>query len=86
MKVNEYILYERNVSFFYNFVIQKIIKSFNSGLLEIPVDLYFCTIFTICKCQNINLERVSAMLKSPTSEFHNQLWKNYQASREYLKT
>lgn len=50
MKVNEYILYERNVSFFYNFVIQKIIKSFNANTLVISGDLYFRIIFAICKC------------------------------------
>ncbi|KAL4479582.1 hypothetical protein ABPG72_004178 [Tetrahymena utriculariae] len=86
MKVNEYILYERNVSFFYNFVIQKIIKSFNSNILSISGDLYFRIIFAICKCQNINLERVNQMLKSQTSDFNPQLWRNYQQSREFIKT
>ena len=56
--INEFILYERNISVFYNLVIQKIINSFNNSLLKVSPELYFRIIFCICKNQNIKLEEL----------------------------
>ncbi|EAR84947.2 dual-specificity kinase domain protein (macronuclear) [Tetrahymena thermophila SB210] len=86
LKVNEYILYERNVSFFYNFVIQKLILAYNEKTLKIPQDLYYRVIFIISKCQTINLNKVITMLTSPKSEFSQAIWDQYQLSLDYLKT
>jgi len=33
LKINEYILYERNIAFFSNFVIQKLIRAYNDEKL-----------------------------------------------------
>ncbi|KAL4485426.1 hypothetical protein ABPG72_008294 [Tetrahymena utriculariae] len=86
LKVNEYILYERNISFFYNFVIQKLILAYNQKTLKIPQDLYYRVIFIISKCQTINLNRVNTILSSPKSEFSQIIWDQYQSSLDFLKT
>ncbi|KAL4438313.1 hypothetical protein ABPG74_009736 [Tetrahymena malaccensis] len=86
LKVNEYILYERNVSFFYNFVIQKLIYAYNEKVLKIPQDLYYRVIFIISKCQTINLNKVNQMLSSSESIFGQAIWDQYQSSLDYLKT
>lgn len=87
MKINEYILFERNVSFFYNYVIQKIIKAYSSNILTITPDLYYRVIFSICRSQNLNLEKMSTMIKNKiNNDFKQDLWTAFQSSKEFVKT
>ncbi|EAR96377.2 dual-specificity kinase domain protein (macronuclear) [Tetrahymena thermophila SB210] len=87
LKINEYILYERNIAFFSNFVIQKLIKAYNDSKLQVPADLYFRIIFSICKYQNMQLDKMNEFLnQSKTEGFSEQVWQKYKESTEYQTT
>lgn len=75
LKINEYVLYERNIAFFSNFVIQKLIKAYNDGKLLVPTDLYFRIIFSICKYQNMQLGKMNDFLsQNKTEGFGDAVW------------
>lgn len=87
LKINEYILYERNIAFFSNFVIQKLIKAYNDQKLQVPSDLYFRIIFSICKYQNMQLDKMNDFLNQTKTEgFSEQVWQKYKESTEYQTT
>ncbi|EGR28262.1 protein kinase domain protein [Ichthyophthirius multifiliis] len=87
LKINDYFLYERNISFFCNFVIQKCVLLFNEGKFPVQPDLYFRLCFCISKYQNIQLVNINSFLKSTKSDtFDQQMWIIYLKSQEYSKT
>lgn len=55
MKYNNYFLFERNIAFFFNYVMQKIIRLMHNGDLKISKELYYHQIMCISKNQNIHL-------------------------------
>jgi len=55
IKFYNYFLFERNISFFFNFVIQKVIKFYLSEELQIKNDNYFRMVYVIAKNQMIHL-------------------------------
>lgn len=87
-KMNKFILFERNIAFFFKNTIKAIFSYFCSGKLKVELDLYNRTIFCLCKCQAINLEKVSLLVKEETSTcFSDQeLWKKYKETTEFKKT
>jgi len=58
MKYYNYFLFERNIAFYFNFVIQKVIKLYTTSELKLTNDNYFRLIYLIAKNQMIHLERV----------------------------
>lgn len=62
LKYNNYFLFERNIAFFFNFVIQKVIKLQDAKILNLELDNYFGIIYLILKNQIIHLERINKQL------------------------
>jgi serine/threonine-protein kinase ULK/ATG1 len=58
LKYNNYFLFERNIAFFFNYVMQKIIKLMHAGELRISKELYYHQLVFISKNQNIHLQRL----------------------------
>ncbi|CAD8072393.1 unnamed protein product [Paramecium primaurelia] len=86
LKYNTYFLFERNIAFFFNYVIQKIIKMSHLGILKLNQELYYTTIFCISKNQNVHLKRMSDQLMSKNPEkFDRETWGRYLISQEYKK-
>ncbi|KAM3132183.1 hypothetical protein pb186bvf_015778 [Paramecium bursaria] len=86
LKYNNYFLFERNIAFFFNFVIQKIIKLQVNESIKLSADNYFRLIFLIAKNQMIHLERVNQQLsKKEHDKFDKETWGKFLASQEYQK-
>ncbi|CAD8122008.1 unnamed protein product [Paramecium sonneborni] len=86
LKYNTYFLFERNIAFFFNYVIQKIIKMSHQGILKLNQELYYTTIFCISKNQNVHLKRMSDQLVSKNPDkFDRETWGRYLISQEYKK-
>ncbi|CAD8209914.1 unnamed protein product [Paramecium octaurelia] len=86
LKYNTYFLFERNIAFFFNYVIQKVIKMSHQGILKLTQELYYTTIFCISKNQNVHLKRMSDQLMSKNPEkFDRETWGRYLISQEYKK-
>ncbi|CAK94087.1 unnamed protein product (macronuclear) [Paramecium tetraurelia] len=84
LKYNNYFLFERNIAFFFNFVIQKIIKL--QTKLQLANDNYFRLIYLIAKNQMVHLERVNQQLqRKDHDKFDKETWGRFLASQEYQK-
>ncbi|CAD8105724.1 unnamed protein product [Paramecium sonneborni] len=84
LKYNNYFLFERNIAFFFNFVIQKIIKL--QAKLQLTNDNYFRLIYLIAKNQMVHLERVNQQLqRKDHDKFDKETWGRFLASQEYQK-
>lgn len=49
MKYNNYFLFERNIAFFFNFVIQKMIALCNEKVINLEVENYLRVLYSILK-------------------------------------
>ncbi|CAD8087604.1 unnamed protein product [Paramecium primaurelia] len=86
LKYNTYFLFERNIAFFFNYVIQKIIKMSHQGMLKLTQELYYSIIFCISKNQNVHLKRMYDQLMSTNPDkFDRETWGRYLISQEYKK-
>lgn len=79
MKVNEYILYERNISMFLNYTMHQTFKLCSHlKMIKLEDDLYYRLIFCISKNQRIQLEKINILiLKNESNAFKEQLWQSY---------
>ncbi|CAD8178145.1 unnamed protein product [Paramecium octaurelia] len=86
LKYNNYFLFERNIAFFFNFVIQKVIKLQTIQMLQLANDNYFRLIYLIAKNQMVHLERVNQQLsRKDHDKFDKETWGRFQVSQEYQK-
>ncbi|CAD8156173.1 unnamed protein product [Paramecium octaurelia] len=84
LKYNTFFLFERNIAFFFNYVIQKIIKMQHQGMLKLTQELYYSTIFCLSKNQNVHLKRMLDQLMSTNPDkFDRETWGRYLISQEY---
>ncbi|CAD8066563.1 unnamed protein product [Paramecium sonneborni] len=82
LKYYNYFLFERNVAFFFNYVIQKTI--FLKPKLNLPNLPYFRLISLIAKNQLIHLERVREQFSKEVHEkFNIETWQNFLKSEEF---
>ncbi|CAD8101885.1 unnamed protein product [Paramecium primaurelia] len=85
LKYYNYFLFERNVSFFFNFVAQKIILLQQQQLM-LPNESYYGLLFFIAKNQLIHLERVNEQFTKKVHEkFNQETWNSFLLSEEFKK-
>lgn len=61
-RFNDYLLFERNLSMFFNNLVTKLYSVVHNKLLEVPSDVYFRMMFLICKYALLSMQRVMDVL------------------------
>ncbi|KRX10964.1 Protein kinase-like domain [Pseudocohnilembus persalinus] len=87
-KMNFFILFERNIAFFFKQTLKQLFAYQAKTKNKIDSDLYNRTLFCLCKCQIINLEKVNQLVQEENSSCFSdqQLWKKYRETPEFFKT
>ncbi|CAD8066783.1 unnamed protein product [Paramecium primaurelia] len=80
------IIFEGDIAFFFNYVIYKIIKMSQQGIIKFTQELYYYQIFCISKNQNVHLKRIYDKLMSTyPDKFNRAIWSRYQISFEQMQ-
>ncbi|CAD8110766.1 unnamed protein product [Paramecium sonneborni] len=84
LKMKNYFIFQRNLAFFFNFVVQEIIKL--QTKIKLANAKYYRLIYVITKNQMIYLEIIVKKLKSKDQDnFKKQKWEKFLESQEYQK-
>ncbi|CAD8092957.1 unnamed protein product [Paramecium sonneborni] len=84
LKFYKYFIFERNIAFFYNQLIQKIVQLQSEWQIKLPIDFYHRLIYLIAKNQIIVLTRISNQLQANGNEnFDQDLWGKFQKSQQF---
>lgn len=88
LKVNEYILYERNISSFFNSALHQLYDiCLNKKSIRFSNDLFHRLLFCLAKNQLIQSNKIDELLKNSHSQsFKEQIWDNYIKSDECKKS
>ncbi|KRX00223.1 Protein kinase-like domain [Pseudocohnilembus persalinus] len=88
LKQNDHMQFERNMAFFFNFPIKKLIENDKKLIHYIGKSLYFREVFLLAKNQMASLQFWKNQLEQdePIDESAKQTWNIYKSSREYRKT
>lgn len=62
LKYSQYFQFERNIAFFFNFVVQEFISAYSHGKLTVDEQTYYKLLFILTKNQLIHLERLRLIL------------------------
>ncbi|CAD8176241.1 unnamed protein product [Paramecium pentaurelia] len=83
-KYYQYFIFERNIAFFYNFLVQKIVKLQVDWQIQLSIDFYHRLIYLIAKYQMIVLTRISNQLQANGNHnFDQDLWGRFQKSQQF---
>ncbi|CAD8171682.1 unnamed protein product [Paramecium octaurelia] len=83
-KYYQYFIFERNIAFFYNFLVQRIVKLQVDWQIQLQIDFYHRLIYLIAKYQMIILTRISNQLQANGNHsFDQDLWGRFQKSQQY---
>ncbi|CAK83630.1 unnamed protein product (macronuclear) [Paramecium tetraurelia] len=83
-KYYQYFIFERNIAFFFNFLVQRIVKLQVDWQIQLQIDFYHRLIYLIAKYQMIILTRISNQLQANGNHtFDQDLWGRFQKSQQY---
>lgn len=63
-RFNDYLLFERNLSMFFNNLVTKLYGIYYTKMMEIPNDIYYRLMYLICKYSVLSIQRVLDVLNS----------------------
>lgn len=87
-RFNDYLLFERNLSMFFNNLVTKLYSVVHNKLLEVPTDIYFRLMFLICKYALLSMQRVMDVLLNKIKIINKnpQVWDYYVKSAYFRRT
>jgi len=87
-RFNDYLLFERNLSMFFNNLVTKLYSVVHNKLLEVPSDVYFRMMFLICKYAVLSMQRVMDVLLSKIKIINKNphVWDYYVKTAYFRRT
>lgn len=87
-RFNDYLLFERNLSMFFNNLVTKLYSIVHNKVLEVPVDVYFRLMFLICKYALLSMQRVMDVLLNKIKIINKnpQVWEYYVKTAYFRRT
>ena len=87
-RFNDYLLFERNLSMFFNNLVTKLYSVVHNKLLEVPSDVYFRMMFLICKYAVLSMQRVMDVLMNKIKIINKNphVWDYYVKTAYFRRT
>lgn len=85
-RFNDYLLFERNLSMFFNNILNRLYSDFYNKVMEIPPDIYYRLMYLLCKYALLSIQRVLDVLncKIKITNKNPEVWE-YYVKTDYFK-